>query len=152
MKITALNQDKISTLIRILSNHNNLNYHMTRAKLRYNEYCDFCTEVMKHADNQWQENCLETAHHILCRCHFFNNKRKDIFNKYQINNINEVCKANINQIIENMIKYFHDIKIFERTPTITKRSLSPNRILPHNFKKRKNNSSYGNKTKRPRRL
>ena len=43
--------NKVATLILcILSNHNNLNYYLTRAKQRYDEYCEFCTKVMKHCD------------------------------------------------------------------------------------------------------
>ena len=41
---------------------------MTRANLRYDEYCEYCTEVMKHCDPNWKINCIETAHHILCTC------------------------------------------------------------------------------------
>ena len=43
---------KLGILTKILSNHNSLNHHMTRAKLRYDEYCEYCTEVMEHCGLQ----------------------------------------------------------------------------------------------------
>ena len=57
---------KLAILTKVLSNHNNLNYHMTRANLSYDEYCEYCTEVMKHYDQNCKTNCIETAHYILC--------------------------------------------------------------------------------------
>ena len=43
---------------------------MTWAKQWYDEYCEYCTIVVKYCDRDWKENCLETADHILCRCPF----------------------------------------------------------------------------------
>ena len=76
-QITSYPIHKLAILTKVLSNHYNLNYHMTSANLRYDEYCEYCTEVMKHCDPNWKINCIETAHHILCRCPYFNNLRKD---------------------------------------------------------------------------
>ena len=131
---------KLGILTQILSNHNSLNYHMTRAKLRYDEYCDYCTEVMKHCDPNWSTNCLETAQHILCTCPYFNNLRKDIFNVYQIKNdqLHEITK-HIKSLTNKIIYFFEKTKILNREPKISKRDLSPERIIKQGRNKRKNN-------------
>ena len=115
---------------------------MTRINQRYNEYCDYCTEVMKHCDSNWKTNCLETAQHILCACPFFNNLRKDIFQVYQLKTekIHEMAK-HMNGTINRIIKFFDKTKIFERPSPINKRDLSPNRIIKQGRKKRKNSSN-----------
>ena len=146
-KILTLNYEKISTLIKILSNHNNLNYHMTKTKQSYNEHCEYCTEVMKYVDYNWEENCLETAHHILCKCSYFSNKRKEIFNKYQFDSIDDLQSSHL---INKMIKFFNNTNIFETKPQITKRSLSPNRTLSHKTNKRRSTPTQGNNNKRRR--
>ena len=45
--LLALTPTKISIMIQILSNHNSLNYHNFKCNLAYNQYCDYCTEVIK---------------------------------------------------------------------------------------------------------
>ena len=57
---------------------------MTRANLRYDEYCEYCTEVMKKGDPNWKITCIATAQHILCTCPYFNNLRKYTFNVHQL--------------------------------------------------------------------
>ena len=93
-QIISYPDSKLAILTKVLSNHNNLNYHMTRANLSYDEYCQYCTEVMKHCDPNWKTNCIETAQHILCTCPYFNNIRKNIFNVYQLKTekIHELAK------------------------------------------------------------
>ena len=64
---------------------------MTKAKQRYDEYCEYCKEVMKHCDQEWKTNCLETFQHILSKCTYFNKIRKYILKSYVIN-IDEIFK------------------------------------------------------------
>ena len=63
-ELLALTPSKISIMIQILSDHNSLNYHNTKCNLAYNQYCDYCTEVMKECDPSWESNCLETSFHM----------------------------------------------------------------------------------------
>ena len=79
--LLALTPTKISTHIQILSNHNSLNYHTTKCNLAYNQYCDYCTEVIKECDPSWESNCLETSFHILYKCRYFSTLRRQIFLK-----------------------------------------------------------------------
>ena len=145
---------KLGILTQILSNHNNLNYHMTRAKLRYDEYCEYCTEVMKHCDPNWNTNCLETAQHILCTCPYFNNIRNDLFNVYQIKNYHlHVMTKHFISLTDKIINFFDKTKTLNRTPKINKRDLSPDRIIKQGRKKRKNNiNASTNANKRPQRI
>ena len=62
--ILALQPSEISILLKTLSNHNSLNYHLEKIKLLYNPYCDYCTDLLKGNSN-WELECLETASHIL---------------------------------------------------------------------------------------
>ena len=34
---------------------------------------------MKHCDQNWKKICLETAHHMLCKCPYFNRLKKDSY-------------------------------------------------------------------------
>ena len=76
--LLALTPTKISTLIQILSNHNSLNYHTTKCNLAYNQYCDYCTDVIKECDPSWESNCLETSFHILYKCRYFSTLRSRV--------------------------------------------------------------------------
>ena len=69
--LLSLTPTKLSIIIQILSNHNSLNYHNFKCNLAYNQYCDYCTEVMKECDPSWESNCLETSFHILYKCRYF---------------------------------------------------------------------------------
>ena len=140
-RIILYPNNKLEILIKVLSNHNNLNYHMTRTKLIYNEYCEYCTEVMKYCDPNWKYTCIETAEHILCTCTFFNNLRKDTFNVYQIKteNLHELTK-NVKCTTDRIIKFLDKSKVLERKPQTNKRDLSPNRIINQGRNKRINST------------
>ena len=151
-QIVSYPDSKLAILTKVLSNHNNLNYHMTRANLSYDEYCQYCTEVMKHCDPNWKTNCIETAQHILCTCPYFNNIRKNIFNVYQLKTekIHELAK-HIKGSTNRIILFFEKTKVFERKLQVSKRDLSPNRIIKQGRNKRKNStiiSTNINKRKR----
>ena len=50
---------------------------MTRAKQRYDEYFEYYTEEMKHCDQEWKINCLETAQtYNVQMCILQNSKKK----------------------------------------------------------------------------
>ena len=122
--ITSYSPNKLATLICILSNHNNLNYHMTKAKQRYDRCCEYCTEVIKHFDQKWEINCLETAQHILCNCAYFNNQRKDIFNTNNLN-IEDIFKDKIGKHLRGqtnrIIDLFEKTKVLKRTAKFNKK-------------------------------
>ena len=101
---------------------------MTRAKLRCGDYCEYCTEVMKHCDQYWKENCLETDRQILCSCPYLNNLKKYIFNSYNIKT-EKLFNKDIKDTTYRTINFFEKTKLFNRTPKINKRDLSPNRII-----------------------
>ena len=125
----------LSTIVKILSNHNPLNYHLTAINKAYNEHCDFCTEVMKNCDPYWELNCKETAFHILYKCRFFTSIRNQIFNKHTIKH-NQLFNKNIEGSLLKIIKFVNKTKVFKKIPKLTKRDLSPNRIINTNKRKR----------------
>ena len=107
---------------------------------------------MKHCDPNWKTNCIETAQHILCTCPYFNNIRKNIFNVYQLKTekIHELAK-HIKGSTNRIILFFEKTKVFERKLQVSKRDLSPNRIIKQGRNKRKNSTNIStniNKRKR----
>ena len=66
---------------------------------------------MKHCDQEWKTNCLETAQHILCKFPYLNKIRKDILKSYVIN-IDEIFKRtkDIKAIIDRIKEFFEKRK------------------------------------------
>ncbi len=77
--LLKLNFTKIQTAINILSNHNTLNYHMEKCGLALSPHCDYCTDVTKEIDANWDIKCLETSCHILCKCKYFSTQRASYY-------------------------------------------------------------------------
>ena len=122
---------KLSTIVKVLFNHNSLNYHLTLTNQAYNEHCDFCTEVMKNCDPYWELNCRETAFHILYKCRYFTSIRKQIFNKFTIKH-NQLFGKNIGATLLQIVDFINKSKVFIKIPKWSKRDSSPNRIINHN--------------------
>ena len=133
--LLKLTSSKLSIFIQILSNHNPLNYHNTKCNLAYNQYCDYCTEVMKECDPDWETNCFETSFHMIYKCKYFSNLRKQIFLKHTIK-ANELFKTDLQSSIKKIIEYTIKAKFFDKPPKIRKSDLSPNRIISTGGKKR----------------
>ena len=133
--LLKLSITNLSTIVKALSNHNSLNYHLTITNQAFNEHCDFCTEVMKNCDPYWDINCRETAFHILYKCRFFTNIRSQIFNKYTIKH-NQLFSKDIEGTLLQIVKFINKSKVFTKIPKWTKRDLSPNRIIDPNRRKR----------------
>ena len=124
-------------MIQILSNHNSLNYHNFKCNLAYNQYCDYCTEVMKDCDPSWETNCLETSFHILYKCRYYSILRRQLFLKHTIKT-NELFTSNIKHTIDRIIEFATKSRFLDKTPQIRKRDLSPNRIIGPDKRKRYN--------------
>ena len=125
----------LSTIVKVLSNHNSLNYHLTTINQAYNEHCDYCTDVMKNCDPLWEINCRETAFHIIYKCRYFTNIRSQIFNKYTIKH-NQLFSNNIGGSLHQIINFIKKSKALTKIPKLNKRDLSPNRIIDPNGRKR----------------
>ena len=115
---------KLQTEIKILSNHNILNYHMEKCGLAITPYCDYCTDVMKEIDANWDIKCLETSCHILCKCKYFSEQRAALYYNFKTYE-NEIFSKNMTQNLVKMINFFDKTKIFERPIKLTKNMLSP---------------------------
>ena len=119
---------RLSILVQILSNHNSLNYHNTKCNLAYNQFCDYCTEVMKECDPSWETNCVETSFHMLYKCNYFSNLRRQIFLKHTINE-NELFSKNLQSSIDKIVEFTLKGKFLDKLPQIKKSDLSPNRTI-----------------------
>ncbi len=107
--LLKLNTSKLQTAIKIFSNHNTLNYHMEKCGLATSPHCDYCTEVMKETDANWDIKCLETSCHILCKCKYFSTERAATNYNWKIN-VNEICSKNMAGDIIKMITFFNKHK------------------------------------------
>merc|ERR1712150_309886 len=119
--LLKLTSSKLSIFIQILSNYNPLNYH-------YNQYCDYCTEVMTECDPDWETNCCETSFYMVYKCKYFSNLRRQIFLKHTIK-ANELFNSDLQSSIQKIIEYTIKAKFFDKPPKIRKSDLSPNKII-----------------------
>ena len=134
--LLKLSITNLSTIVKVLSNHNSLNYHLTVTNKAVNEHCDFCTEVMKYCDPYWDLNCRETAFHILYKCRYFTGIRRQIFNKFTIKH-NQLFSNNIGGTLLKIIDFINKSKAFTKIPKWIKRDLSPDRIIYTNNRKKR---------------
>ena len=96
---------------------------------------DYCTEVMKECDPDWETNCLETSFHMIYKCKYFSNLRRQIFLKHTIK-ANKLFNTDLQSSIEKIIEFTIKAKFFDKPPKIRKSGLSPNRIISTGKKKR----------------
>ena len=52
---------------------------MEKCGLAISPHCDYCTDVMKEIDANWDIKCLETSCHILCKCKYFSTQRASYY-------------------------------------------------------------------------
>ncbi len=97
---------------------------MEKCGLALSPHCDYCTEVMKETDANWDIKCLETSYHILCKCKYFSTQRASYYYDFKTD-ANKIFYKNITHNITQMIKFFQNIKIFERPIKLNKNMLSP---------------------------
>ena len=112
-------------------------------------HCDYCTDVMKNCDPQWELNCRETAFHIIYKCRYFTNIRSQIFNKYTIKH-NQLFSNNINGSLHQIINFIKRSKVLTKIPKLSKRDLSPNRIIDPNGRKRHKPTTSQDTTNTPK--
>ena len=91
----------------------------------YNPYCDYYTEILKGNSN-WEEECLETASHIILYCTHFLELRVSIFYKPKLTP-NDLSKIKGNAI-QKIIEFMKKSKVYERKK-LNRRDLSPGRII-----------------------
>ena len=123
-EIIKLNPTNISILIRILSGHNTLNYHLFDMGYSYNPYCEYCT-TSETQNNDTAE--IETATHIICDCPAFTRIRIEVYGKHIITLEKLFHEKSIKNKFIKMIKFIKKTKCFERKPKLTKKDLSPRR-------------------------
>ena len=111
------------------------------SNLAYDPYCDYCTEVLKECDPSWETNCLETSFHMLYKCKYFSNLRRQIFLNDTIN-VNELFSKNLQSTIDKILEFSLKAKFFDKLPQIRKSDLSPNRIIAPDKRKRYNSISH----------
>ena len=115
------------------------NYHnTTRAKLIHDEYCNYCTDVTKHCDQHWKINCLETAHHILCKLPYFITLRKYIFKSYDLNADESFRKARHKRGTTHRITFLRKkIKYLTEQQKLTKEIFPQTGLLGQDLTKKK---------------
>lgn len=144
--IVNLSPDQISSLLRILSGHNNLNYHLAKIPLSYTEYCEYCTD---YNDKNYDLNSdPETAYHILCECDYFSKLRGEIFHKHHITPAEAFKNKSIERNIMRILKFFKKSKVLQRKPKLSKRETSPNRIIKKRKRKTKEEKNEEREEKR----
>ena len=89
---------------------------MEKCGLAISPHCDYCTDVMKEIDANWDIKCLETSCHILCKCKYFSTQRASYY--YDFNFHNRYIQT---QNLIKMINFFKNIKILERPIKLTKK-------------------------------
>ena len=112
IQVWTISFNHIQTAIKILSNHNILNYHMEKCGLALSPHCDYCTDTMKEIDGNWDIKCLETSCHILCKCKYYSTQRASLYYDFTTD-IDEIFHNNMTYNIVKMAKFFHSIKYFK---------------------------------------
>jgi hypothetical protein len=135
-------------IIRILSGHNNLNYHLNKIDLVPDDKCEYCTEVMKHTDHQWEINCMETAFHILCKCQYFSIIRANIYHKFVIKKSDLFKRKDSYYSLYKLTQFIKQTKILRREPKYDLKNLSPRRLFK---RKRDQNDDESPKPKKVKR-
>jgi ribonuclease HI len=128
--LLKLSLKDIQTAFKLLSGHNCLNYHLQKCNMTPDDKCDYCTEVIKHTDYNWDINCMETAFHILCKCQFFSILRGDIFHKHILESSDLFAGKDTIYNLLKIIHFFNKSKVLNRKPKYTKQELSPYRPTP----------------------
>ncbi len=77
--ILSLKTNETANIIKILSGHNNLNYHLHNTGLSYTQLCEYCTPP--NTDEHDINSELETASHLICECPAFTKTRLEIFHQ-----------------------------------------------------------------------
>lgn len=124
-KILKLKPEEIGILIRIISGHNNLNYHLERIGYSYTDQCEYCQDPEYPDANNIETQ--ETALHILCECPYFITIRRDIYQENYLKLNNMFPKNKQMKNIRKLITFFKKTKVFERESKLSKRDISPNR-------------------------
>ena len=119
----SLKTKQISALTKTLSGFNNMNYHTNRTNESYTEQCDYCT-----LPGCTLPNSEETANHIITKCLKFIRLREELFDKDTMET-KDICQSiDKKRSITRIIEYMQKTKTLEKTPRITKRNRSPNRL------------------------
>ena len=114
----------MSIIIRVLSGHNTLNYHLEHMGYSYHPYCEYCTVSKTQIDNDTAE--IETATHILCDCPAFSKTRIGIYGNHTLTP-DKLFSSKISSNLKNIIYFIKKTKCFERKPKLTKTDLSSKR-------------------------
>ena len=94
-------------------------------------------------DNDTAE--IETATHILCDCPAFSKTRIGIYGNHTLTP-DKLFSSKISSNLKNIIYFIKKTKVFERKPKLTKKDLSPRKVLKK--RKRKTITKKNNDTKR----
>ena len=126
-RVTSLNIKNIKTLIKTVTGHNNLKYHLEKTGYAYDNDCTYCSpeEKYKKYGEIYEE---ETALHILCDCIAFTKTRIETYGKPYIKP-QELNTGNLTQTINDMIKFMQNTTALKKTPEINKNHLSPRRSI-----------------------
>ena len=107
-EIIKLNPTNIAILIRILSGHNTLNYHLFDMGYSYNPYCEYWT-TPETQNNDTAE--IETATHIICDCPAFTRIRIEVYGKHITTLEKLFSEESIKYKFKNMIKFIKKNKM-----------------------------------------
>ena len=97
---------------------------MEKCGLATSPHCDYCTEVMKEIDANWDIKCLETSCHILCKCKYFSMQRASYYDDFTTD-VDKIFNKNMILNLLKMVNFFHNIKILGRPLKLNKNMLSP---------------------------
>ena len=99
--LVTLSSDKLSTMVKLITGHNQLNYFQHKIGNSGLNTCEYCGEGE-----------LETAYHILCECVVFTRNRMRHFGESPttMSRIYNLAKNN-NQNFKYIVKYFDEIDL-----------------------------------------
>ncbi len=109
--------EALFTLSRVLSGHNNLNYHQTKMGVSYDEGCDYCNDTKVD----------ETAVHIMTKCPKFAKLRNETFERYYANIEDLFSNKPPGRCLNEIVSFFQKCEVLSKQPKLSKRELSPSR-------------------------
>ena len=135
-EILRTKTEDMATLSRVLSGHNNLNYHQTKMGVSFDTGCEYCGDMKTN----------ETAEHIMTKCPKFAQKRQEHFGDFYCT-IEEIGdKMKLPKLKRNIINFFNKTDVLSKPLKLSKRDLSPSRSWQP--RKRKDNSNETKNSKR----
>ena len=119
-EIIKLNTNDLRTLVKTITGHNCLNYHLKTIGYASNTDCSYCSPKEEDKINHIEYE-QETATHILCECPAFSKIRQEQYGTHKMD-IEELIMKNTGETIKHIIKFMNKTGALKRVQKYTKNS------------------------------